>query len=182
MFNPILILILLPIFDSWVYPALNKRGILTKPLSKMITGGVLAAVSFLVSGIVDSYLENSSEEAKPHILWLFPQYFLITVSEVMFSVTGLEFSFTQAPASMKSVVQAAWLSTVSAGNLIVVIIAQLKFFDKQSLEFFLFSGLMFIDMIVFMFLVKRYKYTNSENESLLKSQNVKTEYIDETGL
>lgn len=44
-----------------------------------------------------------------HMLWLLPQYVVITAGEVMFSVTGLEFSFTQAPQSMKSVLQAAWL-------------------------------------------------------------------------
>lgn len=44
-----------------------------------------------------------------HMLWLLPQYIIITAAEVMFSVTGLEFSFTQAPNSMKSVLQAAWL-------------------------------------------------------------------------
>ena len=30
-----------------------------------------------------------------HILWLFPQYFVITVGEIMFSITGLEFSYSQ---------------------------------------------------------------------------------------
>ena len=30
-----------------------------------------------------------------HILWQVPQYFIMTVAEVMFSVTGLQFSFTQ---------------------------------------------------------------------------------------
>jgi hypothetical protein len=30
-----------------------------------------------------------------HMLWLIPQYFVITMGEVMFSITGLEFSFTQ---------------------------------------------------------------------------------------
>lgn len=30
-----------------------------------------------------------------HILWLVPQFFIMTVAEVMFSVTGLQFSFTQ---------------------------------------------------------------------------------------
>lgn len=30
-----------------------------------------------------------------HMLWLIPQFFLITVAEVMFSVTGLHFSFSQ---------------------------------------------------------------------------------------
>ena len=90
-----------------------------------------------------------------HILWQFPQYFVITASEVMFSVTGLEFSYSQAPKSMKSVVQAAWLLTVAFGNIIVIIVAELKLFDDQASEFFMFSGLMLIDTLIFMFLAWR---------------------------
>ena len=76
----------------------------------------------------------------------------------MFSVTGLEFSFTQAPSSMKSVLQAFWLLTVTFGNIFVVIIAKIKIFDTQSGEFFLFAGLMALNIILFIFLAKRYKY------------------------
>ena len=90
-----------------------------------------------------------------HILWQFPQYFVITASEVMFSVTGLEFSYSQAPKSMKSVVQAAWLLTVAFGNIIVIIVAELKLFDEQASEFFMFAGLMLIDTLIFMFLAWR---------------------------
>jgi solute carrier family 15 oligopeptide transporter 1 len=37
---------------------------------------------------------------------------------------------------MKSVLQAGWLLTVAFGNLIVVIIAEAKFFDSQVLSLF----------------------------------------------
>lgn len=66
-----------------------------------------------------------------HILWLIPQYVVMTMGEVMFSVTGLEFSFTQAPASMKSVLTAVWLLTVAFGNLIVILIVEGNFLDAQ---------------------------------------------------
>lgn len=99
-----------------------------------------------------------------HMLWLIPQYFVITVSEIMFSITGLEFSFMQAPSSMKSVLQAAWLLTVAFGNLIVVIIAEAKFFERQALEFFLFAVLMFVDMVAFAALAVRYKYVDQNGE------------------
>lgn len=70
-------------------------------------------------------------ENSVHILWLIPQYVIITLGEVMFSVTGLEFSFTQAPASMKSVLQSMWLLTVAFGNLIVVLVVEGHILDAQ---------------------------------------------------
>lgn len=39
----------------------------------------------------------------------------------------------------------------------MVIIAGAKFFQSQTFEFFLFAGLMFVDMIVFAWLAVRYK-------------------------
>jgi len=98
-----------------------------------------------------------TEPNSVHMLWLLPQYIVITIAEVMFSVTGLEFSFAQAPGSMKAVIQAAWLLTVAFGNLIVVFITEFVKLGSQSKEFFLFAGLMFVDMIVFAIMAYFYK-------------------------
>ncbi|XP_026332707.1 peptide transporter family 1 isoform X2 [Hyposmocoma kahamanoa] len=97
-------------------------------------------------------------ENSVHILWLVPQYIIITLGEVMFSVTGLEFSFTQAPASMKSVLQAMWLLTVAFGNLVVILVVEGHILNAQWKEFFLFAGLMAIDMLIFTSMTFRYKY------------------------
>merc|ERR1719220_491601 len=91
-----------------------------------------------------------------HILWQFPQYFIITASEVMFSVTGLEFSYSQAPSSMKSVLQAFWLLTVAFGNIIVIFVAEAKAFSDQASEFFFFAALMLLDTFIMIFLAWRY--------------------------
>lgn len=66
-----------------------------------------------------------------HMAWMLPQYIIITMAEVMFSVTGLQFAFTQAPTSMKSLLQAGWLMSNAVGNLIVVIIKGAHPFDRQ---------------------------------------------------
>lgn len=66
-----------------------------------------------------------------HIAYLLPQYIIITMAEVMFSITGLEFAFTQAPKSMKSLLQAGWLLSTAFGNLIVVIIKGSHPFQRQ---------------------------------------------------
>jgi solute carrier family 15 (oligopeptide transporter), member 1 len=99
-----------------------------------------------------------------HMLWLLPQFIVMTAGEVMFSVTGLEFAYSQAPATMKSLLQACWLLTVAFGNVIVVIIAEAKIFHSQAHEFFLFAGLMVVDMAIFGLLAMRYKYVTSSDK------------------
>lgn len=49
----------------------------------------------------------------------------------MYSITGLEFSYSQAPSSMKSVLQAGWLLTTCFGNIIVIIIESAEFFERE---------------------------------------------------
>lgn len=66
-----------------------------------------------------------------HMLWLLIQYVIITAAEIMFSITGLEFAYSQAPISMKSVVQGCWLLTTAVGNLIIVVIESMELFEKQ---------------------------------------------------
>nr|XP_017091383.2 peptide transporter family 1-like [Drosophila bipectinata] len=110
---------------------------------------VLAIGQSRSEGFVSELLEVTPPNSMS-MLWLVPQYVVMTLGEVMFSVTGLEFSYSQSPPSMKSVLQACWLLTVAFGNVIVVVVAEAKFFDSQASEFFLFAGLMFVDMLVFM--------------------------------
>lgn len=81
----------------------------------------------------------------------------MTAGEVMFSVTGLAFSYSQAPESMKSVIQALWLLCSALGNLFVVLVTKIQFFELQSNEFFMFGALMLGDMAVFILLAHRYK-------------------------
>lgn len=129
------------------------------------TGGVYTLlVNELDDGTYHGELIEITEPNSMNILWLIPQYVVMTLGEVMFSVTGLEFSYAQAPPSMKSVLQACWLLTVAFGNVIVVIIAEAALFDSQASEFFLFAGLMFIDMLIFMFMAYRY-VPNNPNKS-----------------
>ncbi|KAK0086568.1 hypothetical protein PV325_002972 [Microctonus aethiopoides] len=127
-------------------------------------GGVYTLQIYSSEKDFGSRLITVTQPNSVHILWLIPQYIIITMAEVMFSVTGLEFAFTQAPISMKSLLQAGWLLTTAFGNLIVVIIAEAKIFEKQANEFFLFAGLMFINMSIFAIMALFYKYVEAENE------------------
>ncbi|KAK1121557.1 hypothetical protein K0M31_010355 [Melipona bicolor] len=127
-------------------------------------GGVYTVVGSVTEKESKANVITVTEPNSMHILWLIPQYVIITMGEVMFSVTGLEFAFTQAPVSMKSLLQACWLLTVAIGNLIVVIVAEISIFDRQVFEFILFAGLMFIDIIIFSIMAKFYKYVDTPGD------------------
>lgn len=94
------------------------------------------------------------------ILWQVPQYIVITLGEVMFSITGLEFAYSQSPPSMKSCIMAAWLLTVSMGNLLVVILAGVKLTDDMAKELFFFSGFLGVFTLLFAIMAWFYKYVN----------------------
>ncbi|KAM8786815.1 solute carrier family 15 member 1 [Rhynchonycteris naso] len=89
-----------------------------------------------------------------------PQYFLLTCGEVVFSVTGLEFSYSQAPSNMKSVLQAGWLLTVAVGNIIVLIVAGAGQFKEQWAEYVLFASLLLVVCIIFAIMARFYTYIN----------------------
>uniref|UniRef100_A0A4W5Q041 Solute carrier family 15 member 1b n=1 Tax=Hucho hucho TaxID=62062 RepID=A0A4W5Q041_9TELE len=103
------------------------------------------------------------EDVKPntiHMGWQIPQYFLMTAGEVVFSVTGLEFSYSQAPSNMKSVLQAGWLFTVAVGNIIVLIVAEAAQLPDQWAEYILFASLLVVVCIVFAVMSYFYTYTD----------------------
>ncbi|XP_014868414.1 PREDICTED: solute carrier family 15 member 1-like [Poecilia mexicana] len=93
-----------------------------------------------------------------HMAWQIPQYFLMTSGEVVFSVTGLEFSYSQAPSNMKSVLQAGWLLTVAVGNIIVLIVAEAATLPDQWAEYVLFAALLVLVCIIFAIMAYFYTY------------------------
>ncbi|XP_071370733.1 solute carrier family 15 member 1b [Centroberyx affinis] len=95
-----------------------------------------------------------------HMAWQIPQYFLMTAGEVVFSVTGLEFSYSQAPSNMKSVLQAGWLLTVAVGNIIVLIIAEAAQLPDQWAEYILFASLLVVVCIIFAIMAYFYTYVD----------------------
>ncbi len=111
--NPIMILLYIPLFQFVVYPIINKFWRLT-PMRKISLGLFVMVAGFAMVGIVQSWIDSGQ---RPSIGWQVLAYAILTASEVMVSITGLEFAYTQAPKKMKSVIMALFLMSVSLGNL-----------------------------------------------------------------
>ena len=111
--NPIMILIYIPLFQFVVYPLINKVWKLT-PIRKISFGLFVMVIGFGMVGIVQGWIDAGE---RPSIGWQVLAYAILTASEVMVSITGLEFAYTQAPKKMKSIIMALFLMSVSLGNL-----------------------------------------------------------------
>ena len=163
MVNPILILAFIPLFSYIIYPAIEKMGIKVTPLRKIGTGFLFTALSFVVIAFIQTRIDAGET---PNIGWQVLAYIIITIAEILISISGLEYAYTNAPPAMKSTVMACWLSTVAVGNLFVTLInanisaggflAQLK----GANYYWFFFGVVCTFALVFIIVSKRFKETS----------------------
>ncbi|VVC26462.1 Hypothetical protein CINCED_3A020180 [Cinara cedri] len=106
-----------------------------------------------------------------HILWQVPQTLFISIAEVMFVVTLLNFSFTQAPSSMKSIISAFNLFTQGVGNILIIIVAKMNLFENRGHEFLFYAILMIFSMIVFMLMSAKYKFKSATDDHTADDEN-----------
>lgn len=146
--NPILVMVLLPLSTLVIFPMVGRWVKLT-PLRKMTAGMFIASLSFVAVALIQYTVDASiAGGGEVHVAWQFFPYFLITFAEVLVSVTGLEFAYSQAPKRMKSTVMGFWLLTVALGNVLVALLA--KFSDLELVNFFwVFAGLMAVAAFLF---------------------------------
>jgi POT family proton-dependent oligopeptide transporter len=110
--NPMFILIMLPLFSYWLYPFLEKFVKLT-PLRKMGAGLFVTAGSFFVVAMIQTRIDAGGQ---PGIMWQVWAFVILTAGETLVSPTHLEFSYTQGPVRLKSLVMCTYLLAISLGN------------------------------------------------------------------
>ena len=147
--NPILVMIFIPLFAYVVYPAINRIFTLT-PLRKMAIGMFVMVPGFAVSARVQEWIDAGQT---PDIGWQLLAYCLVTAAEIMVSITGLEFSYTQAPQAIKSFVMSLWLLTVTLGNVFTAVVNRLIGGGTLELDgadyYWFFTGTMLASAVLF---------------------------------
>lgn len=172
--GPILILTLIPIWKNVVIPIFNKINYTLDPLQSVAGGALSAALSFVCAGYLQHQIESRNNQ-RISIAWQFPQFFLLMLGEILLSIPGLQFSFTQAPKSMKSVLTAAWFINCAIGNLMVVVITELNGFQRQSNEFFFYAAFMFVCTMIFSYFASFYQHERNDVE--VHDFNTKTQNV-----
>jgi len=177
--NPVFLLSFIPIFTYFVYPFFDRIGIKTTPLRRIGTGLALTALSFVIIALVQERVDAGGH---PSVWWQILAYVILSAAEVLVSITGLEYAYTQAPKSMKSTMTAIWLLTVAAGNLFVALIngniSEGGFFAKfTGADFYwMFVVLCIAFLLVYLFISPRLKernyITDPDNEVIAETNNL----------
>ncbi len=116
--NPALVMILIPFNNLVLYPILRRWGYEPTALRRITTGMAFAGMAWVVVG----FMQLRIDSAEPlSIVWQVLPYILLTMGEVWVSATGLEFSYSQAPPSMKGVIMSFWYLGVTVGNVWVLL-------------------------------------------------------------
>lgn len=150
--NAVLILLFIPLFSFGIYPAIQKLGINVTSLRKFGAGFFITALSFVIISLIQTQIDGG---AKPSIGWQLLAYVILTAGEILISITGLEYAYTQSPPSMKSTISALYLLMVTLGNVLVSVIQNnIKnggfFAQFHGASFFwLFTGICFTTGIIF---------------------------------
>ncbi|CAO2657034.1 Nn.00g058370.m01.CDS01 [Neocucurbitaria sp. VM-36] len=132
-FDPISIIVVLPIMDRFIFPLLRKWKIPFPPINRIVAGFWIASLAMVYAAVIQYYIYQAGpcyghplcdaaadadgviQGNNIHIATQTGAYMLIGISEIFASVTGLEYAYTKAPPSMKSFVQSMFLLTNAFG-------------------------------------------------------------------
>ncbi len=99
----------------------------------------------------------------PSVAWQLLAYVVITAAEVLVSITCLEFSYTQAPKQMKSLIMGIYLLSVAAGNFLTAAVNRFTMDSAGNSTlvganyYWFFTNLMIAATVLFIFVVIFYK-------------------------
>jgi proton-dependent oligopeptide transporter, POT family len=137
--NPLIVMLLIPFVDRLLYPGVERLGFKATPLRRMTAGMLIAGSSFVAVALIQHQIDARGPGVVS-VNWQIIAYVLITLAEVLVSITGLEFAYTQAPRRMKSTIMGFWLLAVSLGNVLVSIVSLIKLPPAEF--FWVFAALM----------------------------------------
>ncbi len=152
--NAIFLLLLIPVFNYIIYPLVEKMGIRLTSLRKIGAGLLITGFSFVIIALIQARIEAGGH---PSVWWQILAYVVLSAGEVLVSITGLEYAYTQSPPSMKSTMTAIWYFTYSVGSFFNATvnnsIANNGFFRSftGASYYWLFVGICLAFVVIFLF-------------------------------
>lgn len=186
-FDSIALIVFIPIFERFVYPFLRKFTPF-RAITKITFGFFFGTAAMVYASVLQHYIYKAGpcydyplqcgDKSTPnhvHIAIQTPAYVLIAISEILASITGLEYAYTKAPVSMKSFIMSLFLLTNAFGSILGICISS----TAENPKFvWAYAGLAissFIGGCIFWLLFKHYNYKEEELNNL---EYIKAEQVD----
>ncbi|KAM0747902.1 PTR2-domain-containing protein [Meredithblackwellia eburnea MCA 4105] len=158
--DPLALIILIPITDRFIYPALARAGIRFTPIKRIFWGFMCGSLAMVCAAVVQQVIYNKSECGKNASgdgcaivdinVWVqTPSYILIAISEIFASITGLEYAFSKAPKNMRSIVMAVYLFQTALSSAIGEAFVSLSADPLLVVNYAVMAGLAFAAGILF---------------------------------
>ncbi|KAG2230799.1 hypothetical protein INT48_008740 [Thamnidium elegans] len=185
--DPIALIILIPLMDSFVYPFLHRIGLPMRPITRITCGFFFAAASMGYTAGIQSMVYNSppyydhpeGRENWISAAYLIPSYVLIAISEIFASITGMEYAYKKAPQSMKSIVMALFLLTNCFASILAFALVSVTVDPKLVWMYTGICGFMLLCTVLFYICHHKADITDSEEDAIMRDVERKVEYTDE---
>ncbi|KAM5247284.1 solute carrier family 15 member 3 [Ctenodactylus gundi] len=131
--NVVAVLLLVPLKDRVVDPALRRCQLVPSALQKVALGMFFGFASVVVAGVLEAqrlwYVHHNETvtqvigqdvyyAAPLSIGWQVPQYLLVGISEIFASISGLEFAYSEAPRAMQGALLGIFFCLSGMGSLL----------------------------------------------------------------
>lgn len=174
--NSISIIVCIPICERWVYPFI-RRFTPFKAITKIFWGCMFGTAAMVYAAVLQYFIyqtgpcydhPNSCDNGPNHIHIAIqvPAYFLIGLSEILASITGLEYAYTKAPKNMKSFIMSLFLVTNAFGSALGIALSPTAEDPKLVWTYTGLACAMFVSGVAFWFAFKHYNYKEEELNSL----------------
>lgn len=182
--NPVEIMLFIPLFDKFVYPTLERfRGRPFSHLSRMACGMFLCALSFFASGYLETFIQQQEDPNSVSIFWQLPQITLLSIAEILLSVTGYDFCYSNSSASSKALVLALFLVTTAVGDFLAGILYDGMFKEwNRATVMHSCGGLMLLNLLVFSRVAQWWNQCQDDKDIPISSEMLGNNYNDDIGM
>ena len=112
------------------------------------------------------------------VWWQVLAFLVITVAEILISITGLQLAFEAAPESMKSFITGCWLAVVFLANLLInAPITRLYPTMEPGIYFIMLASAMAVVIVVFQPIAAKFNRKMEEAAALKAAQEGATEAV-----
>lgn len=176
--NPIACVLLGPLIQRLMYPAIRKHGIAFGPIVRMTCAFVVMSIAMAFAAVIQKlvYIQGPCYDrplacaasadggGTPNEISVWvqtPVYFIIAFAEILGFTTLMEYSYSKAPVHMRSVIQALRQVSAGVGSALGMALSPLAADPKVM---YLYTGLAVVMVVTAFFFWMTFRTSEDDDE------------------